>query len=187
MADYNVNMKQWNGSSFDNVLPLAYNAKQLGGKTYKEILSGLDNTFGKIAVGSYTGNGTYGATNPNTLTFDFKPKFVLIYNITSRWEGSYGNTLNYPKDVGHVGGVEYIGLLSSGTNSMFVIPAQLLGENYQAIYWSGTRATITFCRYARVVGNTLNFYSTLSKADQFNNNESEGNYVIPNYVYIAFG
>ena len=40
MADYNVNMKQWNGSSFDNVLPLAYmanNAGKLDGKTYEEI------------------------------------------------------------------------------------------------------------------------------------------------------
>ena len=36
MADYNVNMKQWNGTSFDNVLPLAYNAKQLGGTTLAE-------------------------------------------------------------------------------------------------------------------------------------------------------
>lgn len=37
MADYNVNMKQWNGSSFDNVLPLAYNAKRLDGKTSENI------------------------------------------------------------------------------------------------------------------------------------------------------
>lgn len=40
MADYNVNMKQWNGTSFDNVLPLAYmanNAGRLNGKTYEEI------------------------------------------------------------------------------------------------------------------------------------------------------
>ena len=40
MADYNVNMKQWNGTSFDNVLPLDYmanNAGRLNGKTYEEI------------------------------------------------------------------------------------------------------------------------------------------------------
>lgn len=39
MADYNVNMKQWNGTSFDNVLPLAYNAKQLEGKTWGDALT----------------------------------------------------------------------------------------------------------------------------------------------------
>lgn len=37
MADYNVNMKQWNGTSFDNVLPLAYNAKRLEGQTVSQI------------------------------------------------------------------------------------------------------------------------------------------------------
>ena len=38
MADYNVNMKQWNGSSFDNVLPLAFNSKALDGKSYDDII-----------------------------------------------------------------------------------------------------------------------------------------------------
>lgn len=40
MADYNVNMKQWNGTSFDNVLPLAYlskNSNNLNGKSLDEI------------------------------------------------------------------------------------------------------------------------------------------------------
>ena len=32
----------------------------------------------KIMTGSYVGNGTYGASNPNTLTFQFKPLFVFL-------------------------------------------------------------------------------------------------------------
>lgn len=32
----------------------------------------------KIEVGSYVGTGTYGKTNPNSLTFGFEPKLVLI-------------------------------------------------------------------------------------------------------------
>ena len=32
----------------------------------------------KIAVGSYTGTGTYGSSNPNSLTFAFEPKLVFI-------------------------------------------------------------------------------------------------------------
>ena len=32
----------------------------------------------KIETGSYTGTGTYGASNPNTLTFSFEPKIVFI-------------------------------------------------------------------------------------------------------------
>lgn len=32
----------------------------------------------KLAIGSYTGDGKYGQSNPITLTFDFSPKVVLI-------------------------------------------------------------------------------------------------------------
>lgn len=32
-----------------------------------------------IETGSYTGTGTYGESNPNSLTFGFEPKLVLIY------------------------------------------------------------------------------------------------------------
>ena len=32
----------------------------------------------RIAVGSYTGTGTYGSKSPNTLTFDFTPAMVVI-------------------------------------------------------------------------------------------------------------
>ena len=34
--------------------------------------------FTKIQTGSYVGTNTYGANNPNSLTFDFAPKFVII-------------------------------------------------------------------------------------------------------------
>nr|DAU90719.1 MAG TPA: hypothetical protein [Caudoviricetes sp.] len=32
----------------------------------------------RIATGSYTGTGTYGASNPNSLTFEFEPKIIYI-------------------------------------------------------------------------------------------------------------
>lgn len=32
----------------------------------------------KIATGRYAGTGTYGSGNPNSLTFDFEPKFVIV-------------------------------------------------------------------------------------------------------------
>lgn len=35
-------------------------------------------TVPKIEMGSYVGTGTYGASNPNTLTFEFIPKLVII-------------------------------------------------------------------------------------------------------------
>ena len=35
-------------------------------------------TKAKMQVGSYVGTGSYGADNPNTLTFNFPPKYLLI-------------------------------------------------------------------------------------------------------------
>lgn len=40
----------------------------------------------RIATGSYTGTGTYGSSNPCSLTFDFAPKLVLV---------SFDGKLNY--------------------------------------------------------------------------------------------
>lgn len=86
MADYNVNMKQWNGTSFDNVLPLAYNAKQLEGQSLAEVKQWVQDNGLLLYTGHYTGTGTYGKNNPTTLTFPFEPLFIIgitspkIYN-----------------------------------------------------------------------------------------------------------
>ena len=77
MADYNVNMKQWNGTSFDNVLPLAYNAKQLGGTTLAELKTWVQDNNLLLCTGQYTGTGTYGKKHPTSITFPFKP--ILIF------------------------------------------------------------------------------------------------------------
>ena len=37
----------------------------------------------QIVTGSYVGTGTHGASNPNTLTFGFAPKFVAIVDIST--------------------------------------------------------------------------------------------------------
>ena len=34
----------------------------------------------RIATGRYTGDGTYGSAHPITLTFDFQPKVLLLFN-----------------------------------------------------------------------------------------------------------
>lgn len=56
----------------------------------------------KIETGSYTGTGTYGADNPNTLTFSFEPQivFILSVGISSSVDflcmvnGAYWGTMN---------------------------------------------------------------------------------------------
>lgn len=80
MATYNVNMKQFNGTSFDDVLPLAYDSQLFDGKTYDFIYDKIFNdsqeyprSLPYIGVGQYTGTGTYGksstTTNDVTITF----------------------------------------------------------------------------------------------------------------------
>lgn len=84
MADYNVNMRQWNGTSFDNVLPLAYmanNAGKLDGKTYEQILTAANQYADnyKFVIGVYNGkapNNSYG--NYQKITLGFKPRYLII-------------------------------------------------------------------------------------------------------------
>ena len=73
MADYNVNMKQWNGTSFDNVLPLAYNAKQLEGQSLAEVKQWVQDNNLLLYTGSYRGTGTYGESHPTSIKFPFEP------------------------------------------------------------------------------------------------------------------
>lgn len=83
MADYNVNMKQWNGNSFDNVLPLAYNAKQLGGQSLAEVKQWVQDNNLLLYTGQYTGTGTYGKNNPISVTFPFEAiAFIMPQNFS---------------------------------------------------------------------------------------------------------
>ena len=77
MADYNVNMKQWNGTSFDNVLPLAYNAKQLGGQSLAEVKQWVQDNNLLLYTGQYVGTGTYGESNAKSVIFPFEPIIFL--------------------------------------------------------------------------------------------------------------
>lgn len=88
MADYNVNMKQWNGTSFDNVLPLAYNSNKLEGRTYEEIIQLINSAVGtggencRIENGNYVGNGVNPTqASPKSLLCGFYPlAFIIFYN-----------------------------------------------------------------------------------------------------------
>lgn len=53
----------------------------LGIATTSEIKDALTTLSGRtqIEIGSYTGTGTYGSDNPNSLTFDVLPKIIFLY------------------------------------------------------------------------------------------------------------
>jgi len=55
------------------------------GYEYEYLGVPLDNvvTAPKIETGSYVGTGTYWESNPNTLTFGFVPKLVIVYKANS--------------------------------------------------------------------------------------------------------
>ena len=117
MADYNVNMKQWNGTSFDNVLPLAYNAKQLGGQSLAEVKQWVQDNNLLLYTGQYTGTGTYGASNPVSIQFPFEPKLFIFpisqnedYPISTPLDTGYLTT-SY-KQVGRVSNVSSRGAVS---------------------------------------------------------------------------
>ena len=44
----------------------------------ENIINSLFDSSVKIATGKYIGDGTYGQSNPNSITFDFTPKLVII-------------------------------------------------------------------------------------------------------------
>ena len=67
------------GQSFDDNAVKEYIDQQIN-----ELKQQISETSVKIVTGSYVGTGTYGEDNPNTLTFDFEPKVVMI----SRSDGS---------------------------------------------------------------------------------------------------
>nr|DAO58099.1 MAG TPA: hypothetical protein [Bacteriophage sp.] len=85
MADYNVQMKQYNGTSFDNILPHAYLADTatelagVGGAT--EIIAQARAGLSQIVTGSYVGNGQ---TNLS-INVGFKPKFVMVRSKVTGW------------------------------------------------------------------------------------------------------
>lgn len=134
MADYNVNMKQWNGTSFDNVLPLAYNAKQLEGQNLAEVKQWVQDNGLLLYTGQYTGTGVYGKNNPTSVTFPFKPIIFIVPK-------------SFPKNMIYTFG---------GTVS--IIFCDQLGTNYDSFHVGASSSTASL--YIKQNGNTLSWYSS---------------------------
>lgn len=81
MNNYNINMKKFNGTDYDNLLPLAYNAlnsQQLDGKTFGEIENIFTRTDLYLYTNNYIGRGVYGEYSPTVLTFPFEPVIIFM-------------------------------------------------------------------------------------------------------------
>ena len=99
----------------------------------------------KIETGSYTGTGTYGASNPNTLTFSFEPKIVFIL------------------------------VRSNPTTISDIIVFPLFGYNGESVMQGGFFGINNMAaignNYAQISGQKLTWYSN-NAANQYNQNGS---------------
>lgn len=97
----------------------------------------------QIAQGSYTGSNTYGSSSPNSLTFDFEPKYVHICAAKEASANSHNQAVFADIFVG-IGGVRF-------TNS------------YSDSYGDTVGALTVI-----VSGNTVSWYSTENAVRQCN-------------------
>lgn len=88
----NINMKSYNGTDYDTLYPATQTSQVLGNWDLTKVNGLLDVEHGgtgttsldnlakvmKVQSGFYTGTGTYGSSNKNSLTFNFYPKVLFI-------------------------------------------------------------------------------------------------------------
>ena len=80
MADFNGDNAKIDAALAAHDAALASKADAADVTALTQTVAGKGNC--QITYGTYTGNGNYGSQHPNTLTFPFEPKLVIIQNIT---------------------------------------------------------------------------------------------------------
>lgn len=143
----------------------------IDGYEYEYLGIPLDNavTAPRIETGSYVGTGTYGASNPNTLTFVFVPKFVIFID-----NGYYnGSKTIYEALFQRARNLVNCELLpdSYGDSAYFLGPSGYSGRQYTD--WKEAA-------WKTNGGKTINWLSTNSAVYQFNE-------INKTYYYIAIG
>lgn len=91
--------------------------------TALEMLTGVAQNGAQIEVGSYTGTGTSGSSNPNSLTFSFSPKLLVI-------SGSSSN--------------QYVGILAKNAGFMTSLPPGGAGDYTRGVNMSLSENTISW-------------------------------------------
>ena len=101
-------------------------------------------TAPRIATGNYTGTGTYGESNPNSITFNFEPKLVfMVAENNGTTYSPYGNYSRYG-----------------------VVPFYLMPQDY-AMHW-GFSGNESYAPYGKRKGNTMYWYNTKGASYQYN-------------------
>ena len=155
--------------------PDAYPPAVSDGYTYT-LLGQLGNKV-RIATGSYTGTGTYGASNPNSLTFEFAPKIVLL---TIANTGKSGNTpYAYPMLFG-----SNVGATDGFTS--YIMHTDMLSTTYKnGLGFAGIGSSNYSYTYGKKSsdGKTFSWYNTTDDSAQCNRPASSGLV----YHYFAIG
>lgn len=96
MADYNIQIKQFNGNDYDNLYPatLASLVKftpdsGIQATDLQNAIKEVNSIRPYVISGQYVGTGTYGSSNTNSLTFDKPVVFLVVMNNTN---GLYANS-----------------------------------------------------------------------------------------------
>lgn len=118
----------------------------------------------RVATGSYTGTGTYGSSNPNSITFPFTPKLVIIVNSPSNIGNDYGVLLGTYNTVGMLW---FTGIENVAINETDSTTDVLKATNKVTV--SGTKFS-----WYRTYGGTDDGYSQLNRSGK-------------TYRWIAFG
>lgn len=79
----------------------------------------------QIETGSYTGTGTYGSSNPNSLTFGFEPKLVIIYAIKNQAGDISQCMATFSPNV----------KMGNNRTYQYIYVANLYG--FKSVFWSG--------------------------------------------------
>lgn len=116
----------------------------------------------RIATGSYVGTGMYGASNPNSLTFDFEPKLIAL------------TALSYLDST-----VQWFGRVESGSYGLFAVYPYTLTVDFKQNCGFSVGITPTLS-YGRFFDKTYQWYSTRHAGAQGNETE----YI---YYYLAIG
>ena len=74
----------------DSIRSVSGGTASIQADTFPTAIQSLGSGFAKIQTGSYVGTGTYGASNPCSLTFDFAPECISI----SGWKNSSTQIIN---------------------------------------------------------------------------------------------
>lgn len=114
----------------------------------------------KLAVGSYTGTGTYGSSHPNSLTFEFEPAVLLV-----------SSPSNY--------GLEGFGY-DSASNVTYAMIGSVLTTSYKQYLGIGVNTNATGYGKKSSDGKKFSWYNTASAANQWNTSKKV-------YHYIAIG